>query len=344
MENDKLEKMNEFFARRVEQYDEHMLRDIEGAGEFYPYTASLLPKSEKARILDLGCGTGLELEYYFSDGGLAEITGIDLSAEMLEKLKAKFEGRRLNLVCGSFFDWNFPVRRFNAAVSVEALHHFDEEAKLSLYRKVFNSLKDDGCFVLTDYFAESQQMQDEYLRRLEQRRKNENLDVKEFYHYDTPLTVENEMRILSDAGFRRVDIMRSYGATFTLMARKRNAFRVEIAGNNRAHGLFREYFTSGEKVNFTVMTGTDTSYYITSDQVRIETVDYSSGGLSVFCFVMPEMDVTVNIRSENTMTALPPKSDEPARKIKTGRRFCHECGGEIFDDLKFCPNCGAKLI
>ena len=60
-EKQMLEKMDEFFAARVVGYDEHMKRDIEGAKEFYGYTASLLPKREGAHILDLGCGTGLRV-------------------------------------------------------------------------------------------------------------------------------------------------------------------------------------------------------------------------------------------------------------------------------------------
>ena len=57
-----LEKMSEFFEKRLSGYDEHMLSEIEGAGEFYPYTASLLPKRPGCTIIDLGCGTGIELE------------------------------------------------------------------------------------------------------------------------------------------------------------------------------------------------------------------------------------------------------------------------------------------
>ena len=58
-----LEKMSDFFENRLDGYDEHMMTNIESATEFYPFTASLLPTDGNSRILDLGCGTGLELEF-----------------------------------------------------------------------------------------------------------------------------------------------------------------------------------------------------------------------------------------------------------------------------------------
>lgn len=61
-----LEPMDAFFTARLDGYDEHMLTDIEGAEEFYPFTASLLPQTAGAKVLDLGCGTGIELEAYIS--------------------------------------------------------------------------------------------------------------------------------------------------------------------------------------------------------------------------------------------------------------------------------------
>ena len=42
----------------------------------------------------------------------------------------------------------------------------------------------------------------------------------EFYHYDTPLTVEHEIQALQDAGFPTVEIFNRCGSTYTLKAGK----------------------------------------------------------------------------------------------------------------------------
>ena len=151
-----LERMDIFFENRLSDYDCHMMRDIEGAEEFYSSTASELPKEANAQILDLGCVTGLELEQYFPLNPTACITGIDLSKAMLETLAAKFpHNKNLTLIHASYFDWDLGIEQYHAAVSVESLHHFTADRKLSLYRKLHRSLKPGGYFILTDYFSES---------------------------------------------------------------------------------------------------------------------------------------------------------------------------------------------
>ena len=216
----KLEKMDDFFAARVDGYDEHMRATIEGADDFYAYTASLLPADTGARVLDLGCGTGLELEEYFRINPDAAVTGIDLSDAMLSALKNKFPDRRLNLIRGSYFDVPFGENAYDAAVSVESLHHFTAEQKESLYIRLHAALNKNGCFVLTDYFAESEEQEKELFRNLKQLKQEQGLPEDEFFHYDTPLTVEHESEALRKSGFSEIRIMKNWGHTFTLLAKK----------------------------------------------------------------------------------------------------------------------------
>lgn len=215
-----LEEMALFFENRLTGYDEHMMTAIEGATEFYKFTAAQLPIAEHCEILDLGCGTGLELKEYFALNPSANITGIDLSKGMLSALKNKFPNKSLDLICGSYFDVSFGMNRFDAAVSVESLHHFAAERKRPLYKKLFYALKADGYFVLTDYFAESEALERKYFTELRRLKKAQGIDDDRFYHYDTPLTVEHEVEALKAAGFLDVKILASWGATYTLKAIK----------------------------------------------------------------------------------------------------------------------------
>ena len=213
-----LEKMEEFFDARIDGYEEHQLNCIESAQEFYPYTANYLPKQAGACVLDLGCGTGLELEEYYKMNRSAKITGIDLAPGMLNALKQKSSNKEIKLILGSYFEVPFGEDRFDAAVSVESLHHFTKEQKIPLYAKLRKALKAKGYFILTDYFAKSDEEEHTYRQELIRLRKEQHLPDGVFYHYDTPLTVEHEKEALLDAGFSSVEVLKHWSATYTLKA------------------------------------------------------------------------------------------------------------------------------
>ena len=215
-----LEKMADFFENRLDGYDEHMMSNIESADEFYPFTAKQLPTTENCHILDLGCGTGLELEEYYLINPSARITGIDLSQGMLSTLKKKFADKDITLICGSYFDVPFGMSLFDGAVSVESLHHFTKVEKVPLYTKLHKALKDGGCFVLTDYFSLTDEEEQMHRQNLIELKAEQGIADDEFYHYDTPLTVRHETEALLDAGFSSVKVLKNWGATFTIKAVK----------------------------------------------------------------------------------------------------------------------------
>lgn len=130
----KLEKMGEFFDNRLDGYEDHQLNCIDSAKVFYPYTASQLPAAAGCRVLDLGCGTGLELDEYFKMNPHAVVTGIDLASGMLKALRAKFPDKQLTLINGSYFEVPFGINIYDAAVSVESLHHL-------LWNRKYRSIK-----------------------------------------------------------------------------------------------------------------------------------------------------------------------------------------------------------
>ena len=215
-----LEKMSDFFEARLDGYDEHMMTNIEYASEFYPFTAKQLPTAENCCILDLGCGTGLELEEYYPLNPSVKITGVDLSQGMLSALKKKFADKDITLICSSYFDVHFGMSLFDSAVSVESLHHFTKDEKVPLYAKLHRALKNGGYFVLTDYFSLTDEEEQMHRQNLSELKTEQGISDDAFYHYDTPLTVKHETEALLEAGFSSVEVLKNWGATYTIKAVK----------------------------------------------------------------------------------------------------------------------------
>ena len=215
-----LEKMSEFFDARLNGYEEHQLTCIESATEFYPFTARQLPTEAGAKVLDLGCGTGLDLNEYFKINPKASVTGIDLAPGMLDELRNKFPDKRISLILGSYFDVDFGRDLYDAVVSVESLHHFTQAQKIPLYKKIYNTLNKGGFLILTDYFAASDEQEHCFRNELLRLKKEQGINDEEFYHYDTPLTVEHEIEAIKMGGFSDVSVLNSWGATCTIKAKK----------------------------------------------------------------------------------------------------------------------------
>lgn len=215
---DRLEKMADFFAARADMYDEHMLKDVEGCKEGYVKMAEYIPVDAK-QILDLGCGTGLELEEIFRRLPEVEVTGIDLCEEMLCRLYEKYKNKNIKLICGDYFTEHFG-EGFDCAFSFQTMHHFSKEKKKGLYRKIFDALTDSGVYVECDYMVETQAEEDYWFSENLRLRKEQGIGENEFYHYDTPCTIKNQTELLKNAGFAEVEKVMRIENTTMLFARK----------------------------------------------------------------------------------------------------------------------------
>ncbi|HOQ76820.1 MAG TPA: class I SAM-dependent methyltransferase [Thermoclostridium sp.] len=201
MNERRLEEMGSFFDRRADIYDSHMLEELQ-LSKFYDAIERCIAMSHRVEsVLDLGCGTGLELERLFRQFEDARVTAIDLSEGMLEQLKRKFRDKVSNMevICGSYFDVDFGNNRYDLALSTYSLHHFDHDEKLSLYQRVYESLKPGGRFINGDYTLSADE-EKFYMTENARIREAQGID-RGFFHYDTPMTAETERRLLEQAGF-----------------------------------------------------------------------------------------------------------------------------------------------
>ncbi len=214
----KLEKMTDFFTARAEEYDEHMLCEVPGCRAGYIEMAKRLPEGI-SRLLDLGCGTGLELEPIFARFPGLCVTGIDLTQEMLRRLADKFSEKNLRLICGDYLKCELGGD-YDAAVSFQTMHHFTYEEKAGLYRRIYDAVRPGGIYIECDYMVTDPKEEAFYFAENSRLRAEAGAKMDEYYHYDTPLTVQHQMQLLKEAGFIETEQVFREGNTTMLVCRK----------------------------------------------------------------------------------------------------------------------------
>lgn len=195
-EDEPLETMSGFFDRRVDSYEDHM----RPWRAYYRWLGELIP-AQAETLLDLGCGTGLELDEIFRLHPDIRVTGIDLAPGMLARLREKHPERKLTLTVGDYLTVPLAPCAFDVAVAFETLHHFPPETKLGLFRRILAALRPGGMLLEGDYIAESDEMETYLFQELARRRARQHVPEGTFVHFDTPLTLAHELSLLSQAGF-----------------------------------------------------------------------------------------------------------------------------------------------
>ncbi len=101
------------------------------------------------KLLDVACGTGVLFPRYADIG--AEVTGIDISSEMVKRAKEKFPEAKV--ICADVLEYSFE-EKFDAVMVYNAFPHFQEPEKL--IEKLSLLMKESGRLTVAHGISEEE--------------------------------------------------------------------------------------------------------------------------------------------------------------------------------------------
>ncbi len=206
------EEMSTFFNIRAAGYDDHMREDIFSEATFAQFYQALSSPIEQTNaslnILDLGCGTGLEIEALFLRAPNAKITGIDLSKNMLERLRTRHMTRmsQITLVADSYLTMPFGTQAYDHVISAMTVHHLLQDVKRQLYLKIHAALKPGGKYIEGDSVT-AVEMENQFLAEYHQLVAGMPPARDGYYHIDVPFSIDTQRSLLLGVGFRNFELV-----------------------------------------------------------------------------------------------------------------------------------------
>jgi tRNA (cmo5U34)-methyltransferase len=190
----------------------------------FKYMFSLVPQvvgpflGKDGLLLDIGAGTGNLTRSVIEKVPDAKAVLMDFSANMLSavpQVLGQFEGR-FQTITADFMDYDLGSFLYSAVISSFAIHHCRGLQEYgSLYRKIWRSLREPGVFACCDVvsganrqmsdnneaewtaFLESQGLEPVQIERI----------LSNYRTEDSPSSLWTHLSLMSDAGFRSVDVI-----------------------------------------------------------------------------------------------------------------------------------------
>jgi len=193
---------------------------------FYRYFIS---NKEGADILDLGCGDGIITHELLSLDRSIKATLIDGSDNMLQKARERLKYfPNINFMKISFqeiLQYGLLNSTYDFIVSSQAIHHLSRDEKSKFYEMIYSHLTPGGFFMNIDVTMGPDDSLEKWYMKLWQ----EWMDIEKTYlciegdpfndvisrykeaEENRPDTLENQLSMLKDIGFRNVDCYYKYG-------------------------------------------------------------------------------------------------------------------------------------
>jgi 4-hydroxy-2,2'-bipyrrole-5-carbaldehyde O-methyltransferase len=114
-----------------------------------PFLARVIADDRPARVLEVGCGTGVYMEVLLDADPTVQVDGIDLAADVVElsrtRLEAAGTSSRATLHVGDARTFDPPEgRRYDLVTLINNIYYFAPDERVALYRRLGTLLAPNG--------------------------------------------------------------------------------------------------------------------------------------------------------------------------------------------------------
>lgn len=221
----KIEKISDFeFNQNVASvFDDMVSRSIPNYHEIHKIIIDLTRRYYKSgKVFDLGCSTGTTMllmadHFRQNDRPLPEFIGIDTSKPMLEKASQKLNAHGLqnNVELKEESITETKIEDAGMVIMNYTLQFLPMEERLEVIKNIYNGLNENGCFILAEKIICQDEQIDNLLIDLyyDFKRRNGYSEMEISQKREAlenvlkPLTPQQQMKMLTDAGFEKSEMI-----------------------------------------------------------------------------------------------------------------------------------------
>lgn len=119
-----------YFNKLAEQWDDIVYHDPDKL----KYIFSIIGLQKDQKVVDVGTGTGVLIDYIYKDVGInGMILGVDIAENMIKKAKVKYPYKNVTYVVSDVMDIKIDELMFDCMICFSVFPHFDNKENTIQY-------------------------------------------------------------------------------------------------------------------------------------------------------------------------------------------------------------------